>query len=331
MWMSSSASSNCEAVLGHALAHPLQAGVDLRQLVRRRGRRSPRRPRACAATGRCRRAPAASRTSSERLRRQKRGSGSLRKRAMERAIMPVSAAGRGPPPAPGRRGPPGPRSSPGRRAAPASARRRLRRPGTGPRGSRARAGAGRGGCRAGRPCWRCRARPGGRSSRRGRPRRRGGRRRRTSCAAPAPRPAIGASTPSTPARPLLVERGDRGAARQQRVELLDLGDAERRGEVGEAVVEAEPVVVEPAHVGGAALVALAAQARRGARRRRGRSSRPRPSSSACWRRRRRSRGCRGRRPARPSESTAPSASQASSRMPRPCAAASASSSGIAAG
>ena len=43
------------------------------------------------ATGRCRRAPAASRRSSERLSRQKRGSGSLRKRRHGRAIMPSAA------------------------------------------------------------------------------------------------------------------------------------------------------------------------------------------------------------------------------------------------
>ena len=40
------------------------------------------------------------------------------------------------------------------------------------------------------------------------------------------------------------------------LEALELRDAERAGDVREAVVEAEPVVVEPAHVRRAALVAL---------------------------------------------------------------------------
>ena len=52
------------------------------------------------------------------------------------------------------------------------------------------------------------------------------------------------------------QRGDAGARREHVVEALELGEAERAGEVGEAVVEAEPVVVEPAHVGRPALVAL---------------------------------------------------------------------------
>ena len=59
---------------------------------------------------------------------------------------------------------------------------------------------------------------------------------------------------------MLVQGGQGGSPLQQRVELLHLGDAERRGKVGEPVVEAEALVLEPAHVGGAALVALAAQA-----------------------------------------------------------------------
>ena len=49
---------------------------------------------------------------------------------------------------------------------------------------------------------------------------------------------------------------------RRRGELLHLGEADRRRHVGEPIVEAEPVVVEPAHVDGAALVALGAQARR---------------------------------------------------------------------
>src|ERR671939_169226 len=46
------------------------------------------------------------------------------------------------------------------------------------------------------------------------------------------------------------------ASRQQVVEPLELGQADRAGDVGEAVVEAEAVVVQPAHVRRAALVAL---------------------------------------------------------------------------
>ena len=48
MWMSSSALVELEAVLAHAGAHPLQAGVDLAPAPRRRGRRSRAAPRACA-------------------------------------------------------------------------------------------------------------------------------------------------------------------------------------------------------------------------------------------------------------------------------------------
>ena len=47
-----------------------------------------------------------------------------------------------------------------------------------------------------------------------------------------------------------------GARGEQVVEPLELREPERARDVGEAVVEAEPVVVEPAHVGRAALVAL---------------------------------------------------------------------------
>ena len=44
---------------------------------------------------------------------------------------------------------------------------------------------------------------------------------------------------------------------------LELRDPDRRLDLGEPVVEAEPVVVDPAHVRRPALVALAAQRRRG--------------------------------------------------------------------
>ena len=110
---------------------------------------------------------------------------------------------------------------------------------------------------------RCRARRGAAIVASRSARRRGGPGRRTSCAARAPRPAIGASTPSIAGQALARRAAATArAALEQRVELLDLGDADRGGDVGEPVVEAEAAVVEPAHVGGAALVALAAQARR---------------------------------------------------------------------
>ena len=48
----------------------------------------------------------------------------------------------------------------------------------------------------------------------------------------------------------------------------ELGQAERARDVGQAVVEAEAVVVEPAHVGRAALVALGVDALLDAPRRR---------------------------------------------------------------
>ena len=52
------------------------------------------------------------------------------------------------------------------------------------------------------------------------------------------------------------------------VETLELREADRAGDLAEAVVEAEPVVIEPVHVGCAALVALAVDAllERGVRR-----------------------------------------------------------------
>ena len=63
-----------------------------------------------------------------------------------------------------------------------------------------------------------------------------------------------------PAERLAVARGHARAAGEHLVEALELGQAERAGDVGEAVVEAEAVVVEPAHVGRAALVALGVDA-----------------------------------------------------------------------
>ncbi len=59
-----------------------------------------------------------------------------------------------------------------------------------------------------------------------------------------------------PASASRVEGGHACPAGQQLVEALELGEPERAGEVAQAVVESEPVVVEPAHVGRAALVAL---------------------------------------------------------------------------
>ena len=59
---------------------------------------------------------------------------------------------------------------------------------------------------------------------------------------------------------LAVQRRHARAGGQHLVEALELGQPERAGDVREPVVEAEPVVVEPAHVGRAALVALAVDA-----------------------------------------------------------------------
>src|SRR4051794_27870943 len=55
---------------------------------------------------------------------------------------------------------------------------------------------------------------------------------------------------------LRVPGGDAPAVGQHPVEPLELLDADRAGDVGQAVVEAEAVVIQPAHVGRAALVAL---------------------------------------------------------------------------
>ena len=59
-------------------------------------------------------------------------------------------------------------------------------------------------------------------------------------------------------REQLAVAGRRGPAqRQDRVELLELADPERRADVVDAVVEAEPCMVEPATAVGATLVAEA--------------------------------------------------------------------------
>ena len=75
----------------------------------------------------------------------------------------------------------------------------------------------------------------------------------------AARVRAGSSRPSIPAEGLAVEAGHPGPVGEHLLEALELGQAERAGDVAEAVVEAEPVVVEPAHVGRAALVALASR------------------------------------------------------------------------
>ncbi len=67
------------------------------------------------------------------------------------------------------------------------------------------------------------------------------------------------------AQRLRVERGDPVAPRQQLVEALELREPEGAGQLVEAVVEAQPVVVEPVHVGRATLVALGVQALLGRR------------------------------------------------------------------
>ena len=61
---------------------------------------------------------------------------------------------------------------------------------------------------------------------------------------------------TSPASASRYQPATRRARGEHVVEALELGEPERARDVGEAVVEAEPVVVEPAHVGRAALVAL---------------------------------------------------------------------------
>jgi hypothetical protein len=62
------------------------------------------------------------------------------------------------------------------------------------------------------------------------------------------------------AEPLAVERRDARPPGEQLLEPFELGEAERAGDVVEPVVEAEPVVIEPAHVRRPALVALGVDA-----------------------------------------------------------------------
>ena len=59
-----------------------------------------------------------------------------------------------------------------------------------------------------------------------------------------------------PRQRLAVQRRDPSATGEHRVEAVELREPERAGELGEPVVEAEPVVVKPVHVRGPALVAL---------------------------------------------------------------------------
>ena len=59
-----------------------------------------------------------------------------------------------------------------------------------------------------------------------------------------------------PPERLAVQRRDRGPPGEQVVEPFELRDAQRAGDLGEAVVEAQAIVVEPAHVRGTPLVAL---------------------------------------------------------------------------
>ena len=71
-----------------------------------------------------------------------------------------------------------------------------------------------------------------------------------------------------PASASRVGGGDARPRGEHPLEPLELGEPERAGELREAVVEAEPVVVEPVHVGRAALVSLAVDALLERRRRR---------------------------------------------------------------
>ena len=75
----------------------------------------------------------------------------------------------------------------------------------------------------------------------------------------AARPGTGARGPRCPPAPRGRARRPARAAGEHLVEPLELGQAERAGDVRQAVVEAEPVVVEPVHVRRAALVALASR------------------------------------------------------------------------
>ena len=67
---------------------------------------------------------------------------------------------------------------------------------------------------------------------------------------------------------LAVGRGDALPRRRANPSRFSCATPERAGDIREPVVEAEPVVVEPAHVRGAALVALGVDPLLDARRRR---------------------------------------------------------------
>ena len=214
---------------------------------------------------------------------------------------------------------PAPRSSPGRTAARSSARRRPRRPGTRPRDGRsARGRSSSGGWRAGR-AWTARRARAGATIMPSRSRPRGSCTTKTNQPRRSP-PASshGQPEPLDPRQRLAVRRGrPRARRRASRPAARAARCPSAHAMSRQAVVEAEPVVVEPVHVRRAALVALGVDAlldRRVAGRD---ASRPRRSSAACWRRSRRPPGARARRPRVPSACTAPSASQASSTIGRP--------------
>ena len=75
-------------------------------------------------------------------------------------------------------------------------------------------------------------------------------------------PLVGAwqLEPLDPRQRLLVERRDSRPRGEHLLQALELGQADRAGDIGEPVVEAEAVVIEPAHVWRAALVALGVEA-----------------------------------------------------------------------
>ena len=159
-----------------------------------------------------------------------------------------------------RRAPPDPRSSAGRTGLRSSARQRPRRPGTDPFGNRRSRGSSSSGGSPGSTAWlRSRAPPScvttaSRSNPRGswitytnQPRR--------AC----PRSRREARAPDLLQR-LAVEARHPLATGQQLVESLELRQPKRTGDVRQAVVEAQPVVVEPVHVGRTALIALGVDA-----------------------------------------------------------------------
>ncbi len=118
-----------------------------------------------------------------------------------------------------------------------------------------------------------------------------------------PRPRTAARAPRCPTSASRYSAGHARARGEHLLQARELRDAERAGDVRQAVVEAEPVVVEPAHVGRAALVALGVDPLLELGRRRASPSRPRRSSAACWRRSRTPRGARAPPTATPSACT----------------------------